>query len=61
MLQLPCGPWSKVKFEKDGGPQPIFTVDHPDGVPGDDHARGVAVAMEQMGRAREAETGPYTL
>ena len=35
-LQLPCGPWSKVKFEADGGPKPIFTVDYPDGVCGVD-------------------------
>ena len=33
-LQLPCGAWSKVKFEADGGPKPIFTVSHPDGVCG---------------------------
>ena len=35
-LQLPCGPWSKVKFGCDGGPKPIFTVDSPDGVCGAD-------------------------
>ena len=48
VLQLPCGPWSKVKFEKDGGPRPIFTVQHPDGIPGEEHSRGVSMAMERV-------------
>ena len=36
VLQLPCGPWSVVKFAAGDGPSPIFTTDAPDGVLNDD-------------------------
>ena len=35
-LQLPCGAFSCSRLSDDGGPTPLFTVDHPDGVLGAD-------------------------
>ena len=51
VLQLPCGPWSVVKFREGEGnlPKPIFTTEHPDGVPDREHSTTSALAVLQAG------------